>query len=593
MKYLVLLSLLFSPLLIAAPKPVESLTDAEKLAFRGHLGINLSQVGGNLKIPQYDAVGDLTIGPWANDGTLYGAEDINIPDGGGINWLSHTTGLPLVNLSNYQNHDANGGEFLVSFQNRMAVWGRETIQIGNNASGRDGQNLYFTSGPGTVTDTLRSSKAVSFQTSVWTGAASASKLISIQGVPLDTTGTNNVLQFHDSAVLDLAWGSATAGQVTSGTKIGEMALAGFWNPGITPSTVPLEDGVTITHTPSKYKTINVASVTLGGNRTLAITGAQAGMRGVIYVKQDATGTRLLTLPSGSATTASWALSTVAYTIDRLQWEYDGTYYFWTIDKGILTPVDSDAAAFIAAASITDDAQETAINEMVLALKGASLWTKFYAIYPFVGASATAHSKDLKAAYNITNSGTWTTGVTHDANGITGNGTDGYGNTNFKFSDVSAKDSASLYVYCKTASPTTGKTLIGASGSDASRFAMRSYSASLLSGNGPNLNFITGYYVDVATAPALYRQHFSFNRSSSSTATLYGNSDANKHVVSSTSLSACNANVFILALGSSGTPSEWSNANLGMAAMGQSLSDAEWTTFRAIVTAYQTALGRQN
>lgn len=90
--------------------------------------------------------------------------------------------------------------------------------------------------------------------------------------------------------------------------------------------------------------------------------------------------------------------------------------------------DPDAQAFITAAGITDATQQNAINQLVLDLKGYSIWTKFYFLYPFVGGDATKHSYNLKnpAAYQITWGGT----VTHDANGVTGNGTTGYGDPGF-------------------------------------------------------------------------------------------------------------------------------------------------------------------
>ena len=82
-------------------------------------------------------------------------------------------------------------------------------------------------------------------------------------------------------------------------------------------------------------------------------------------------------------------------------------------------VDSDAQAFITAAAITDNTQKNAINTLVLALKGYSIWTKFKAIYPIVGGTASQHKfnlkdpRDLDVAYRLT----FGTGWTHTANGM--------------------------------------------------------------------------------------------------------------------------------------------------------------------------------
>ena len=86
-------------------------------------------------------------------------------------------------------------------------------------------------------------------------------------------------------------------------------------------------------------------------------------------------------------------------------------------------VDPDAQAFITAAAITDPTQQSAINTLVVDLKGYSIWTKMKALYPFVGGTASTHKFNLKnpldtdAAFRLVFNGGWT----HNSNGITGNG----------------------------------------------------------------------------------------------------------------------------------------------------------------------------
>jgi hypothetical protein len=93
-------------------------------------------------------------------------------------------------------------------------------------------------------------------------------------------------------------------------------------------------------------------------------------------------------------------------------------------------VDPDAQAFITAASITDPTQQSAINQLVVDLKGYSIWTKMKALYPFVGGTAAQHKwnlkdpRDLDAAFRFVFSGGWT----HNSNGITGNGVNTTANT---------------------------------------------------------------------------------------------------------------------------------------------------------------------
>lgn len=95
--------------------------------------------------------------------------------------------------------------------------------------------------------------------------------------------------------------------------------------------------------------------------------------------------------------------------------------------GVSSAYDADAQAFITATGITDLTQKNAINQLVLDLKGYSIWTKMKALYPFVGGTATTHKFNLKnpldtdAAFRLSFNG----GVTHSSNGVTGNGLNAY------------------------------------------------------------------------------------------------------------------------------------------------------------------------
>jgi hypothetical protein len=92
--------------------------------------------------------------------------------------------------------------------------------------------------------------------------------------------------------------------------------------------------------------------------------------------------------------------------------------------------DPDAQAFITAAGITDNTQKTAINTLVVDMKGFGIWTKMKAIYPFVGGTATTHKFNLKnpldtdAAFRLVFLGGWT----HSSTGALPNGTNGYADT---------------------------------------------------------------------------------------------------------------------------------------------------------------------
>lgn len=114
----------------------------------------------------------------------------------------------------------------------------------------------------------------------------------------------------------------------------------------------------------------------------------------------------------------------------------------------LVITDSDVLAFVAATGITDTTQKSAVNTLVTSLKGYSIWNKLYVIYPFIGGTASTHKwnlkdpRDLNAAFRLEFFGGWT----HNANGITGNGTNTLANTFFNPGDPIISN---LGVYART------------------------------------------------------------------------------------------------------------------------------------------------
>ena len=107
-----------------------------------------------------------------------------------------------------------------------------------------------------------------------------------------------------------------------------------------------------------------------------------------------------------------------------------------------------AEAFIKAAGITNSTQQTAIKTLVNDLNGYGLWSKMKAIYPMVGGTATSHSYNLKdtTKFQIT----WNGGLTHSSNGVTPNGTNGYGDTGINSSTLSISvNSIHISSYLKT------------------------------------------------------------------------------------------------------------------------------------------------
>jgi hypothetical protein len=103
-----------------------------------------------------------------------------------------------------------------------------------------------------------------------------------------------------------------------------------------------------------------------------------------------------------------------------------------LGRNIAVPIvsDSDAQAFLCAANITNTTQANAVNQLVIDMKAANIWTKMKAIYPMVGGTATTHKWNLKdpqdtnAAFRLVFNGGWT----HSSTGAKPNGLNGYADT---------------------------------------------------------------------------------------------------------------------------------------------------------------------
>lgn len=86
--------------------------------------------------------------------------------------------------------------------------------------------------------------------------------------------------------------------------------------------------------------------------------------------------------------------------------------------------DDFAGIFLSAAGITDPTITSAVYTLVNDLNGYGLWSKMLGIYPLVGGTASSHSWNLKDTTKLKMR--WVGGMTHNSNGVTGNGTNSYG-----------------------------------------------------------------------------------------------------------------------------------------------------------------------
>jgi hypothetical protein len=239
-------------------------------------------------------------------------------------------------------------------------------------------------------------------------------------------------------------------------------------------------------------------------------------------------------------------------------------------------VDPDAQAFITAAAITDPTQQSAINTLVVDLKGYNIWSKMKAVYPFVGGTATSHSYNLvnTAQYQIT----WNGGITHSSTGVLPNGTNGYGDTGFANNLFTSNSNFGLSSYLRTNTTSGGD--IGV------------YNPQLIyiASNISNTAYfgVGSTYISNSSTDA--KGFWQINRTSASVVKAFKNSNVfATGTTGTTSLGV--RNIFIGAL-NNGAADFYANRQHAFDAIHDGLTDTEAANFYTAVQAFQTTLGRQ-
>lgn len=242
---------------------------------------------------------------------------------------------------------------------------------------------------------------------------------------------------------------------------------------------------------------------------------------------------------------------------------------------------SAVGSFIDRANITNSAQIAALNALVLSAHAHGWWEKCDLIYPFVGGNANAHAQNLRSSgFTIT----WNGAVTHNANGITGDGATGYGNTTYN--PVSAGqmtvNSAHLGAYIRTEPGASTRCYVGSS--NGTNF-INLFNGSVALRVNYSVND-TALQVQVVTALAFT----SASRIDSANKHLYSSGVDNSAVRASTSIPGFP--LFVLARNVSGAPANIGNANLAGLTAGSGIDFATYQLMATDWQAFQTALGRQ-
>lgn len=250
------------------------------------------------------------------------------------------------------------------------------------------------------------------------------------------------------------------------------------------------------------------------------------------------------------------------------------------------PLDPDAIAFLSAASITDPIQTGAINDLVVDLKNAGIWTKMIAIYPFVGGTAATHKwnlkdpRDLNAAYRLTMYGS----LTHSSTGV--KGSVGYMDTNLPVAWSGAATDIHLSFYSRLNIKAPASYDIGSSQNGSDWALIANYDNNLFYAGLPN------YTNNTATNPdaiGFYQVSRIGNqiRGYKNNSELVNNPSGQIGATHTRSL-------YILAVNVGGAPGSVTGGTLRETAyvtIGRGLTPTELSNHNTIVQAYQTKLNR--
>ena len=159
--------------------------------------------------------------------------------------------------------------------------------------------------------------------------------------------TNNTIVLHGAvdASNSFSIGYSGSGQATYSANQGSKFYN--YNLGQTKPTISVRGNIQIDQQPlTDADTIfwnllsgSNASVTLGGNRTLALSQVTTGDTGVLLVKQGTGTSYNLTLPAGSVIIGggNYTTTTTSNGTDVVGFYYDGTNYYWSIPNGVTGP----------------------------------------------------------------------------------------------------------------------------------------------------------------------------------------------------------------------------------------------------------------
>ena len=242
------------------------------------------------------------------------------------------------------------------------------------------------------------------------------------------------------------------------------------------------------------------------------------------------------------------------------------------------------AAAVAKGSALGATISGATVTLFTSLVSNNLWDKLYVFYPIVG--GTSASTAVNGKNPGTNNMTWYGGATFNANEVSGNGTNAYGDTGF---NVSSYDQNSIHIanYSRT-SPSRNGVDMGITIGGGNSLQMYNNESGSMGIKVAKLN------ADAYSTGAVTNGQGLFTATRTGSTIENGFRNATRVINSSqTSTGLPSGSIYVMARNSpSGTAEGFNNRGYAWFSIGSGLSSPDVNNYYTIIQAFQTALSRQ-
>ena len=256
-----------------------------------------------------------------------------------------------------------------------------------------------------------------------------------------------------------------------------------------------------------------------------------------------------------------------------------------------TSIDADAQAFFdrvtAAGGTLTATEKDAVNTLTVSLKSNGTWNLMKAIYPMVGASASACAQNLKSS---SYTGTFSSGWTFSSNGVTPDAASAFMNTALNPFGILDYNSFHISYYSRTQNTTFNGGAIGQGDGGAGNTYLAPYYAGTAS-----KFFLNGYFptnavqINNTTTTGLNIG----NKQSSTSRKLYNNGTLLATNTGANIGSAFPGYAFYLgANNNNGIAQFFTGFQCAFSSIGDGLSDTNASDFNTAVQTFQTSLSRQ-